>query len=144
MAHLDENSGSIVSDNTAGVNSSPSKSQQQSMQGSYLARQTQIMNGQCANSIGSSNLIRKSATFSDSEVSVTDESDGEGGSGDYNFESSDEDDTLDDNLDGNSMAMEERVEREDFGFDYKGDKLTVEQARKLLVLIEHASTCPGR
>mmetsp|Transcript_13119 Transcript_13119/g.27572 ORF Transcript_13119/g.27572 Transcript_13119/m.27572 type:complete len:470 (-) Transcript_13119:107-1516(-) len=128
----------MSSDNTAGVNSSPSKSQQHSMQGSYLARQPPIMNGQRSSS------IRKTATYSDSEVSVTDESDGEGGSGDYSYESTDDDDTWGDNIDGDSIAREERVEREDFGFDYKGEKLTDEQARKLLVLIEHASTCPGR
>lgn len=144
MAHLDENNGSIASDNTAGVNSSPSKSQQQSMQGSYLTRQPPIMNGQRSSTICSSYSIRKTATYSDSEVSVTDESDGEGGSGDYSYESSDDDETWGDNNDGNSIEREECVEREDFGFDYKGEKLTDDQARKLLVLIDHASTCPGR
>ena len=43
-----------------------------------------------------------------------------------------------------SVTREERAEREEFGFEYKGDKLTYDQARRLLVLIEHASTCPGR
>jgi len=33
---------------------------------------------------------------------------------------------------------------EDFGKDYNGPKLQGEEAAKLLLLIEHASTCPGR
>ena len=110
--------------------------------------------------------VRKTSSFSDSDVSHTDGSDGEGndGSGLNYDESSDEegDDAKDDDKtpkkngateekyngggdsDEDTVAREERMEREEIGFDYKGEKLTSDQARKLLVLIEHASTCPGR
>jgi hypothetical protein len=46
--------------------------------------------------------------------------------------------------DDDSVAREESVEREEFGYEYKGEKMSDDQARRLLVLIEHASTCPGR
>ncbi|KAL7485169.1 hypothetical protein ACHAW6_010779 [Cyclotella cf. meneghiniana] len=86
--------------------------------------------------------VKKNLFLSDSEVSFTDESDGEGGSGKYD-ESSEEEDTNYDN-DMDSVTREERAEREDFGFDYKGEVLSEDQAKRLLVLIEHASVCPGR
>lgn len=81
-------------------------------------------------------------SFSDSDVSLTDESDGEGGGGKYD-ESSDEEEEIDLD-DADSVTREEKIEKEEFGFEYKGDKLSDDQARRLLVLIEHASTCPGR
>jgi len=81
-------------------------------------------------------------SFSDSDVSHTDESDGEGGGGKYD-ESSDEEEEIDLD-DADSVTREEKIEKEEFGFEYKGDKLSDDQARRLLVLIEHASTCPGK
>jgi hypothetical protein len=86
--------------------------------------------------------VKKNLFLSDSEVSFTDESDGEGGGGKYD-ESSEEEDTNYDN-DMDSVTREERAEREEFGFDYKGEVLNEDQAKRLLVLIEHASVCPGR
>jgi hypothetical protein len=81
-------------------------------------------------------------SFSDSDVSHTDASDGESGSGKYD-ESSDEEEEID--IDGaDSVTREEKIEKEEFGFEYEGEKLRDDQATRLLVLIEHASTCPGR
>ncbi|KAL7530384.1 hypothetical protein ACHAXR_006566 [Thalassiosira sp. AJA248-18] len=111
-----------------------------------------------------SNVVqpRKIPSFSDSDVSHTDESDGEGGgdNGGVNYDesSSDEEETdknkkkkkeassrvNDDGDEEDTVTREERMDKEEFGFDYKGEKLSDDQARKLLVLIEHASTCPGR
>ena len=47
---------------------------------------------------------------------------------------------------GDEMAMSpaERAENEDFGKNYDGPKLTPEQASRLLILMDHASSCPGR
>ena len=102
---------------------------------------------------------------SDSDVSHTDESDGEGGSSNVasglNYdESSDEEDIMrgpdgkekrtyaelkaDENGDIDSIAREECIDREEYGHDYKGETLSDDQAQRLLVLIEHASTCPGK
>jgi predicted RNA-binding Zn-ribbon protein involved in translation (DUF1610 family) len=81
-------------------------------------------------------------SFSDSDVSHTDVSDGEGGSGMYD-DSSDEEEDIDLD-DADSVTREEKIEKEDFGFEYKGEKMSDDQATRLLVLIEHASTCPGR
>jgi hypothetical protein len=39
--------------------------------------------------------------------------------------------------------MEDMIDREEFGHDYKGEILSDDHARRLLVLIDHASTCPG-
>ncbi|KAL3822038.1 hypothetical protein ACHAXA_007831, partial [Cyclostephanos tholiformis] len=104
-------------------------------------------------------MAREASSFSDcSDVSHTDESDGVGGSGGganggYNYdESSDDDDDEiplaggggSDDEEVDSTIMEELVEREEFGYEYKGETLSEDQARRLLVLIEHASTCPGR
>ncbi|KAL9181020.1 hypothetical protein ACHAXT_009825 [Thalassiosira profunda] len=86
---------------------------------------------------------------SDSDVSFTDESDGEGGSGrkeggpNYD-ESSDEDEEGDAVDDEDTVAREERAEREEFGRGYRGEALGDDRTRRLLVLMEHASTCPGR
>lgn len=85
---------------------------------------------------------KKSFSLSDSEVSFTDESDGEGVGGNYD-ESSEEEDTAYDN-DMDSVTREDRVEKEEFGHDFKGETLTEDQSKRLLVLIEHASICPGR
>lgn len=97
----------------------------------------------------------------DSDVSQTDESDGEGGSAhlvndkgyDYD-ESSDEDDDevplaergneSDEDEDLDSITMEDMIDREEFGHDYNGEILTDDHARRLLILIDHASTCPGK
>ena len=81
-------------------------------------------------------------SYSDSDVSHTDVSDGEGGNGKYD-ESSDEEEEIDLD-DADSVTREEKIEKEEFGSEYKGEKLSDDQARRLLVLIEHASTCPGR
>jgi hypothetical protein len=102
-------------------------------------------------------IARDTSSYSDSDVSHTDESDGEGGSasvnGGLNYdESSDDEDVAikgDNTMDGDaddddSVAREESVEREEFGYEYKGEKMSDDQARRLLILIEHASTCPGR
>jgi hypothetical protein len=108
-------------------------------------------------------MARDAMSFSDSsDVSRTDESDGEGGSGGgmnggYNYdESSDDDDddemplaggggSDDEDVDSTTIEqLEELAEREEFGYEYKGETLSDDQARRLLVLIEHASTCPGR
>ena len=97
-------------------------------------------------------------SYSDSDVSQTDESDGEGGSANilkglinYDESSDEEEDRMtlvelaaDENGDIDSVTREEVVEREEFGHEYKGDTLSDDQARRLLVLMEHASTCPGR
>jgi hypothetical protein len=40
--------------------------------------------------------------------------------------------------------MEDMIDREEFGHDYKGEILSDDHARRLLVLIDHASTCPGK
>ena len=84
----------------------------------------------------------KGDSLSDSEVSFTDESDGEGTGGKYDESSEEEDTTYDNDMD--SVTREDRAEREEFGLEFKGETLTDEQSRKLLVLIEHASICPGR
>ncbi len=102
-------------------------------------------------------IARDTSSYSDSDVSHTDESDGEGGSGivngGFNYDESSDDEEAtpfatrgDNNMDGDddSVAREESVEREEFGYEYKGEKMSDDQARRLLVLIEHASTCPGR
>ncbi|KAL3800307.1 hypothetical protein HJC23_003603 [Cyclotella cryptica] len=86
--------------------------------------------------------MKKNFFLSDSEVSLTDESDGEGGGGKYDESSEEEDTSFDNDMD--SVTREERAEKEEFGFDYKGEVLSEDQARRLLVLIEHASICPGR
>ena len=58
-------------------------------------------------------------------------------------ESSDDEESVNKNaLD--SFAKEERAEREDYGFEFKGETLSDDQAKRLLILIEHASICPGR
>jgi hypothetical protein len=85
---------------------------------------------------------KKSFSLSDSEVSYTDESDGEGGGGKYDESTEEEDATYDNDMD--SVTREERAEKEEFGFDFVGETLSEDQSRKLLVLIEHASICPGR
>lgn len=84
----------------------------------------------------------KGNSLSDSEVSFTDESDGEGTGGKYDESSEEEDTTYDNDMD--SVTREDRAEREEFGLEFKGETLTDDQSRKLLVLIEHASICPGR
>ena len=84
----------------------------------------------------------KCNSLSDSEVSFTDESDGEGTGGKYDESSEEEDTTYDNDMD--SVTREDRAEREEFGLEFKGETLTDDQSRKLLVLIEHASICPGR
>ncbi|KAL3791065.1 hypothetical protein ACHAWO_013018 [Cyclotella atomus] len=85
---------------------------------------------------------KKSFSLSDSEVSFTDESDGEGTGGKYD-ESSEEEETNYDN-DMDSVTREDRAEKEEFGHDFEGETLTEDQSKRLLVLIEHASICPGR
>ena len=50
----------------------------------------------------------------------------------------------DENGDIDSVTREDCMDREEFGHDYNGEVLSDDEARKLLVLIEHASTCPGR
>jgi hypothetical protein len=89
-----------------------------------------------------SSHAKKSFSLSDSEVSFTDESDGEGTGGKYD-ESSEEEDTIYDN-DMDSITREDRAEKEEFGHDFQGETLTEDQSKRLLVLIEHASICPGR
>ena len=56
-----------------------------------------------------------------------------------------DDNGLDDNDDVSSgeSANEDPCDK-DFGKDYSGPKLDDKDVTKLLVLIEHASTCPGR
>jgi len=43
-----------------------------------------------------------------------------------------------------SLTPAERAEAEDFGHDYAGPKLEDGEASRLLILMGHASTCPGR
>lgn len=50
---------------------------------------------------------------------------------------------LDDDASSGESTVGDPLE-EDFGKDYTGPKFTDAQARKLLILMEHASTCPGR
>lgn len=58
------------------------------------------------------------------------------------------DDSLDSDVDEldnlGSMSPAEQAENESFGIDYDGPKLTDEQTSRLLILMSHASTCPGR
>jgi len=121
LAHMDEGNSKMSSVDTS-VHHAPVAYQH----GSYLPRPAPP-------------ILR---SFSDSDVSHTDVSDGEGGSGKYD-ESSDEEEEVDID-DADSVTREEKIEKEEFGFEYKGEKLSDDQAKRLLVLIEHASTCPGR
>jgi hypothetical protein len=77
------------------------------------------------------------ASDSDSASELSDLSDG-----DLSDDSYDSDDSLD-NLMG-IMSPAEQAENEQFGVEYNGPKLTDDQASRLLVLMSHASTCPGR
>lgn len=51
---------------------------------------------------------------------------------------------LDDDADSSDDSTDEDPLEEDFGKAYSGPKLGDEEAAKLLILMEHASTCPGR
>ena len=42
------------------------------------------------------------------------------------------------------LSPAERAEAEDFGRDYAGPKMTESESARLMVLMAHASTCPGR
>lgn len=61
-------------------------------------------------------------------------------------------DLSDDSLDSDFEEMEsigtlspaEQAENETFGAEYAGPKLTEDEHARLLVLMSHASTCPGR
>lgn len=61
---------------------------------------------------------------------------------------SDGDDSLDTDdsftEDAASMSIAEQAENEKFGLEYEGPELPHDQAARLLVLILHASTCPGQ
>jgi hypothetical protein len=43
-----------------------------------------------------------------------------------------------------SMSIGEQAENEKFGAEYEGPKLSEYDASRLLILILHASTCPGQ
>ena len=154
LAHLDD-SGSTKIYNP-GMTTSIAETYHQPVQ--YHTQQTTVT---AAPTATATTTLRKSSSFSDSDVSHTDESDGEGGSAEklsgVNYaESSDEEDELgnkkvtvaelvaDENGDIDSVTREDCMDREEFGLDYSGEVLSDDEARKLLVLIEHASTCPGR
>ena len=77
------------------------------------------------------------ASDSDSASELSDLSDG-----DLSDDSYDSDDSLD-NLMG-IMSPAEQAENEQFGVEYNGPKLTDDQSSRLLTLMSHASTCPGR
>ena len=60
---------------------------------------------------------------------------------------SDDDDDLSSDSDseyGENMSPSAKAENEDFGKDYSGPKMTDYDASRLLILMSHASTCPGR
>lgn len=126
LAHMDEGNSKMSSVDTSDHHHAPAPGLLPYQHGSYLPRPAPP-------------ILR---SFSDSDVSHTDVSDGEGGSGKYD-ESSDEEEEIDLD-DADSVTREEKIEKEEFGFEYRGEKLSDDQARRLLVLIEHASTCPGR
>jgi hypothetical protein len=50
----------------------------------------------------------------------------------------------DDSEDDMPLTEGELAELESFGKDYEGPKLTPEQSSRLLILIGHGQTCPGR
>lgn len=126
LAHMDDGNSKMSSVDTSDHQHAPSSGLIPYQHGAYLPRPAPP-------------ILR---SFSDSDVSHTDESDGEGLGGKYD-ESSDEEEEIDLD-DADSVTREEKIEKEEFGFEYKGEKLSDDQARRLLVLIEHASTCPGR
>ena len=151
LAHIDDGSTKTYN---PGMTTSIAETYHQPVQ--YHTQQATVMAAPSA-----ATILRKSSSFSDSDVSHTDESDGEGGSAEklsgVNYaESSDEEDELgnkkvtvaelaaDENGDIDSVTREDCMDREEFGLDYNGEVLSDDEARKLLVLIEHASTCPGR
>ena len=155
LAHMDDSTGSTRTYNP-GMTTSIAETYHQPVQ--YHTQQAAVVT---APSTATTTTLRKSSSFSDSDVSHTDESDGEGGSAEklsgVNYaESSDEEDELgnkkvtvaelaaDENGDIDSVTREDCMDREEFGHDYSGEVLSDDEARKLLVLIEHASTCPGR
>lgn len=76
-------------------------------------------------------------TDSDSGSELSDLSDG-----DLSDDSYDSDDSLDKLM--GIMSPAEQAENEQFGVEYNGPKLTGDQASRLLILMSHASTCPGR
>jgi hypothetical protein len=45
---------------------------------------------------------------------------------------------------GDDMSPSRQAENEDFGLDYSGPKFSDYDASRLLIMFEHASTCPGR
>lgn len=57
------------------------------------------------------------------------------------FSSDDDDDFSEDFV---TMSPGDRAENEKFGLEYEGPKLKDKEARKLLSLMLHASTCPCR
>lgn len=59
-----------------------------------------------------------------------------------NGESSDE--TLSDDSDEDQLSPAEKAENERFGKNYKGPTFNSWDASRLLILLSHASTCPGR
>ena len=50
----------------------------------------------------------------------------------------------DDSEDDMPLTEGEMAEMESFGKEYEGPKLTPDQASRLLILMGHAQTCPGR
>ena len=74
---------------------------------------------------------------SDSGSELSDLSDG-----DLSDDSYASDDSLDNLME--IMSPAEQAENEQFGVEYNGPQLTVDQASRLLILMSHASTCPGR
>ena len=50
----------------------------------------------------------------------------------------------DDSEYGQNMSPATQAENEDFGKDYSAPKYTDYDASRLLILMDHASTCPGR
>jgi hypothetical protein len=62
--------------------------------------------------------------------------------GDLSDDFYDSDDSLDALM--GIMSPAEQAENEEFGLEYNGPKLTDDQTSRLLVLMSHASTCPGR
>eukprot|EP00984_Skeletonema_dohrnii_P024004 scaffold13115_cov139-Skeletonema_dohrnii-CCMP3373.AAC.2 len=126
LAHMDDGNSKMSAVDTSDHHHAPASGLLPYQHGSYLPRPAPP-------------ILR---SFSDSDVSHTDVSDGEGGNGKYD-ESSDEEEEIDLD-DADSVTREEKIEKEEFGFEYKGEQLSDDQARRLLVLIEHASTCPGR
>jgi len=86
----------------------------------YMQRQTSLVKGNIYNN--------SNALGSDDDIETSD-------SDDSDYDNDDDDD---------EMTPSAKAEHEDFGKDYSGPKFNSYDASRLLIMIQHASTCPGR